>query len=178
MWRSGGIKGESISPKLPAPRPRFHGAYRVLLSLAVLFVAVVLVFPLTFGPRVDAPRDLQFGSPSSLPVQIANQNITPLNNVEYGCALAQLTLANGSEIRDAKVVIRGIIRTISGRHAVTVRCESAYIVTAPLKSAEYKLTLTYQAYPWPQSRTRAYRIDAEVNGKGEVTGWKAKEGTT
>jgi hypothetical protein len=149
----------------------------VLLSLAVLFVAVVLVFPLIFDPRIDAPQELQFGSASSLPVQISNQNFTPLNNVEYSCALAKLTLANGSEIRDAKAVIRGIIHTISGRHAITVRCESGYIVTAPLKAAEYKLTLTYQTYPWRRSRTRGYTIDAEIGAKGEVTGWKTKGAT-
>ena len=59
-----------------------------------------------------------------------------------------------------------------GRHAITARCQSAYVVNAPLKAAEYKLTLSYRAYPWPRHRTTVYRIAAQINGNGQVTGWK------
>src|SRR6516225_10498513 len=111
-----------------AQRSSFRGPYRVLLGLAVLFVSLVFIFPIVFKPRVDAPTDLPFGSASSVSVQISNQNVTPIDDVEYSCELSKLTLANGSAITNAKVLTRGVIRKIPGRKAVAVRCESAYIV--------------------------------------------------
>jgi len=140
--------------------------------MAVVFVSVVFIFPIIFEPGVEPPAELQFGSPFSMAVQISNQNMTPLTDVEYSCEVSKLTLANGSAVTDAKVLIRGAIRRIRGRQAITARCETAYIVNAPLKAAEYKLTLTYRTYPWPQHRTRVYRIAAQINGNGQVTGWK------
>ena len=172
MWRSGGIKPEFQAPKVPAPRSRFRGPYRLLVVLAVVFVTVVFLFPIIFEPRIEPPAEVQFGSPFSMAVQISNQNVTPLTDVEYSCEVSNLTLANGSAVRDAKILIRGAIREIHGRHAIAARCESAYVVNAPLKAAEYKLTLTYKTYPWPQHRTSVYRIAAQMNAKGEVTGWK------
>ncbi len=172
MWRSGGTKPEAVSPKLPVPRSRFHGPYRLMLSMAVLFVTVVFIFPITFKPGVEPPTDLQFGTPFSMAVQISNQNVTPLTDVEYSCEVSKLTLANGSAVTDAKVLVRGTIRKIQGRQAIRARCETAYIVNAPLKAAEYKLTLTYRTYPWPQHRTSVYRVAAQINGNGQVTGWK------
>jgi len=172
MWRSGGTNPEAVSPKLPVPKSRFRGPYRLMLSMAVLFVTVVLIFPIIFRPGVEPPTELQFGSPFSMAVQISNQNMTPLTDVEYSCEVSKLTLANGSAVRDAKVLIRGAIRKIQGRQAITARCETAYIVNAPLKAVEYKLTLTYRTYPWPQHRTSVYRIAAQINDNGQVTGWK------
>jgi hypothetical protein len=172
MWRSGGVKPESVPPNLPAPKSRFRGPYRLLLIPVVLFAVVVFVFPVIFTPRIDVPTGLQFGSPSSMPVQISNQNLTPLNDVEYSCELSKLTLANGSAVTDAKILTRGDIRTIPGRRAVIVRCETAYIVTAPLKTAEYKLMLKYRAYPWPRQRSNSYGIAAQIDGSGQVTGWR------
>ena len=172
MWRSGGTKPEAVSPKLPVPRSRFHGPYRLMLSMAVLFVTVVFIFPITFKPGVEPPTDLQFGTPFSMAVQISNQNVTPLTDVEYSCEVSKLTMANGSAVTDAKVLVRGAIRKIQGRQAIRARCETAYIVNAPLKAAEYKLTLTYRTYPWPQHRTSVYRVAAQINGNGQVTGWK------
>ncbi len=172
MWRSGGTKPEAVSPKLPVPRSRFHGPYRLMLSMAVLFVTVVFIFPITFKPGVEPPTELQFGTPFSMAVQISNQNVTPLTDVEYSCEVSKLTMANGSAVTDAKVLVRGAIRKIQGRQAIRARCETAYIVNAPLKAAEYKLTLTYRTYPWPQHRTSVYRVAAQINGNGQVTGWK------
>jgi hypothetical protein len=162
----------SVSPQIPAPRSRFRGPYRLLLVMAVLFVVVVFLFPVVFPPRIDVSTGLKFASPSSMPVRISNQNLTPLNHVEYACELSQLTLANGSVVTNAKVLTRGTILTVPGRRAVTIRCETAYIVTAAIKSAEYDLTLHYRAYPWPQQRARSYRIVSQVDANGSVTGWK------
>ena len=156
-----------------AQRSSFRGPNRELLGLAVLFVSLVFIFPIVFKPRVDAPTDLPFGSASSVSVQISNQNVTPIDDVEYSCELSKLTLANGSAITNAKVLTRGVIRKIPGRKAVVVRCESAYIVTAPLKAAEYTLTLRYRAYPWPKLRSSVHRIAAQINSNGQVTGWKS-----
>ena len=172
MWRSGGIERAFQPPKDPASRSRFRGPYRALLILAMVFVTVVFIFPIVFDPRIEVPAEVQFGSPFSMAVQISNQNVTPLTNVEYGCEISKLTLANGSAVSDAKVLTRGAIRKIQGRHAIAARCESAYIVNAPLKTAEYKLTLSYRAYPWPRQRTTVYRIAAQINGRGDVTGWR------
>jgi hypothetical protein len=140
--------------------------------MAVLFVTVVFIFPIVFEPGVEPPTELQFGTPSSMAVQIANHNVTPLTDVEYRCEISRLTLANGSAVTDAKVLVRGAIRKIQGRQAIGARCETAYIVSAPIKAAEYKLTLTYRAYPWPQPRTSVYHIAAQTDGDGQVTGWK------
>ena len=172
MWKSGGSKPEAVSPKLRPPRSRFRGPYRVLLSMALLFATVVFIFPIIFKPGVEPPAELQFGRPFSVAVQISNQNVTPLTDVEYSCEVSKLTMANGSAVTDAKVLVRAAIRKIQGRQAIGAHCETAYIVSAPLKAAEYKLTLTYRAYPWPQHRTSVYRLVAQLNGNGQVTGWK------
>jgi len=138
----------------------------------MVFLTVVFAFPVVFTPRVEPPAEVQFGSPFSVGVLISNQNVTPLTDVSYTCEVSALTLANGSAVSDAKVLTQGTIRKIQGRHAIAARCESAYVVSAPLKAAEYKLTLSYRAYPWPQHRTTVYRIAAQINGRGDVTGWR------
>jgi hypothetical protein len=166
MWRSGGIRPEPVSP-----RSRFSGLYRVLLTLAVLIVIVVLIFPILLKPGAELPTDVQFKSPFSVTLQISNQNFTPLTDVEYNCEVSKLTLANGSAVTDAKVLDRGTIRKIRGRQAITARCETAYLLNPPVKAVEYKLTLTYRTYPWPQRRTRVYRIVAQINSNGQLTGW-------
>jgi hypothetical protein len=156
----------------PARRSRFHGALRLLLVLAVLAVMLIFVFPLVFGLRVDVPTDLEFGNPSSIQVQISNQNLTPLLDVQYRCELLKLTLANGSEVPNEKVLVQGSIRKIDGRSAAAARCQAAYLVTSPLKAAEYRMTITYHAYPWHRQRTSVYPIGAKLNAKGDVIGWK------
>ena len=65
-------------------------------------------------PRSEIPFP-QFGSPSSMAVQISNRNVTPLTDVEYSCEVSKLTLATGSAVRDAKVLIRGASRKIPAR---------------------------------------------------------------
>jgi hypothetical protein len=144
----------------------------LLLSFAVVAIVVFLVFPLVFPPRVDVANSVQFASPSSMVVQVSNQNLTPLTDIEYTCEVLNITLANGSAVNNAKVLTRGTIRKLPGRRAVTVRCESAYILGTPIKTAEYRLTVRYRTTPVPHVATTMYRIDAIVNNKGEVTGWK------
>lgn len=118
------------------------------------------------------PTDLQFGNPSAAVIQVSNQNLTPLTDLTYSCELSKMTLANGSEITNATVLVRGSIRRMGGRKAIEVRCQAAYMVAAPLKAAEYKLTISYRMYPWPQRRESVYRIAAEINASGLITGWK------
>jgi hypothetical protein len=171
MWRSGGSKEESVTVKPARWGLLLNRVFRLLLIVAALFAVLVFVFPALFGPRIDLPTVSQFESPSSLMVQISNQNLTPLNDVTYTCEVGKLELASGAAT-NAKVVLRGVIRQISGRRGVVVRCESAYIPGAPLKAAEYKLMVKYRAYPWPQQKTRTFVIAAQINGDGHVTGWK------
>ncbi|HUB33629.1 MAG TPA: hypothetical protein VMA31_11390 [Bryobacteraceae bacterium] len=171
MNESGENQVESGATR-PVSRSRFRGPLRLFLVLAVLAATLILIFPLVFGPRVDVPAELEFGNPSSVFVQISNQNLTPLQNVDYTCELSKLTLANGSEVPNENVLVRGAIRKIDGRSAAAARCQAAYLVTSPLQAAEYKLTLTYQAYPWKRQRTSVYPIVAKVNAKGEIIGWK------
>jgi hypothetical protein len=140
--------------------------------MALLFATVVFIFPIVFRPGVEPPTELQFGRPLSVAVQISNRNVTPLTDVEYSCVVSKLTMANGFAVTDAQVLVRGAIRKIQGRQAIAAHCETAYIVNAPLQAAEYKLTLAYRTYPWPQHRTSVYRIAAQLDGKGQVTGWK------
>ena len=161
---------DQISP--PRARSRFRSAFRLILALAVLAIVAIFVFPLVFGPRIDVPADLEFGNPSSVQVQISNQNLTPLLDVEYRCELSKLSLANGSAVPNEKVLVRGSIRKIDGRSAAAARCQAAYLVTSPLQSAEYRITITYHAYPWHRQRTSVYPIVAKVNAKGDVVGWK------
>jgi hypothetical protein len=146
----------------------------LLTALAVLFIAVVFVFPLAFRPGVETPTDLQFGSPFSVPIQISNQNMTPLMDVEYTCEASQLTLAQLSPANEAKVLIRGSIKKLPGRRGIHARCQTAYIPNAPLKAIEYKLTLTYRPYPWRDLRTKIYLITAQVDSHGQVTAWKVR----
>ncbi len=148
--------------------------YRVLLMFAMFFIAIVFVFPVVFEPGVETPPTLPFGNPLLLNVRLSNQNVTPLLNVEYACEGTQLVLENGRQIEDANVLNRGTIRRLQGRKAITVRCEAAYIITDPIKSAVYKLTLHYRPYPWPQTRVTDYYFTAEVDKTGHVTGWKQK----
>lgn len=171
MKTSAEITPPSGSPQ-PAHRSRYRGAVRLLIALAALFVIVVFLFPLIFAPRIDVPADLPFGNPSSLWAQISNQNMTPLMDVEYTCELYKMTLANGSVVPNEQVLTRGAIRKIDGRSGAMARCQAAYLVTAPLQAAEYKLNVSYRAYPWHQRRTGVYRIAAKVDGKGEIKGWK------
>jgi hypothetical protein len=166
------MKPDSKSPDAPAAKSGLHGPYRLLLAAAALFAAAVFIFPVVFRPAVEPPADIQFGSPFSVGVQISNQNVTPLTDVAYTCEVSNLTLADGSVIGNAKVVTRGSIRRIRGRQGVPARCEMAYLQNAPLRAAEYQLTLKYRAYPWPQLRTAVYRIAAKLNAEGQVTGWK------
>ncbi len=171
MKTSAEITPPSGSPQ-PARRSRYRGAVRLLIALAALSVIVVFLFPLVFAPRIDVPGDLPFGNPSSLSAQISNPNMTPLLDVEYTCELSKLTLANGSAVPNEQVLIRGAIRKIDGRSGALARCQAAYLVTAPLQAAEYKLTLWYRAYPWRTRHTQVYRIAAKVDSRGEVKGWK------
>lgn len=162
---------DPMSPR-PARRSPFRGAFRLILVLIVLAVIVIIVFPLAFGPRIDVPADLEFANPTFVQVQISNQNLTPLLDIEYTCELSKLTLASGAAVANEKVLVRGSIRKIAGRSAAAARCEAAYLVTSPLQAAEYKMTVTYRAYPWHRQRTRVYLVAAKVNAKGGVIGWK------
>jgi len=140
--------------------------------MALVFVIFVFISPLVFQPGIELPSNLQLGSPFSMQVRVANQNVTPLTDVEYSCEVSTLTLASGAEVTDARVLIRGTIRKIGGRQAVAEPCETAYVPNAPVKTAEYKLTLTYRMYPWPQRRTAIYHIAAEIESNGRVSGWR------
>ena len=55
---------------------------------------------------------------------------------------------------------------------MAARCQTAYLVTDPLKAVEYKLTVKYRAYPWHRQHTDVYRIAAQIDSSGQVTGWK------
>lgn len=171
MWKSGGSKPASVSTQPPAARSRYRGWYRLLVIVVAMTLAVFFLYPLVFQPRIDVPPSVQFGSVSSVGVLIANANLTPLQDVEYTCEIAKLTMAKGSAITDARALTRGFIRKIPARRAVQVRCETSYLVTAPIKQAEYKLTLTYRASPWPQKRTSVYHIAAAIKNS-QLTGWK------
>jgi hypothetical protein len=173
MWRSGGTK-PGAEPGGRARKNWRWTAFRVLLVAIVMGAIIVFVFPLTFDPGVEAPAELEFGNPSSVVVQIGNQNVMPLLDVEYVCDLGTLTMANGTAVTNARELVRGIVRRVPARRSFAARCEAAFIVTDPIKAAEYRLTVAYQAYPWKQRRTSAYRIVAQVDSKGDVTGWKVK----
>ena len=147
---------------------------RVAVTFGVVAAVVILLFPLVFDIRVDVPGKVQFASASSMMFQISNQNLTPVADVAYSCEVARFTVANGTAVTDANVLNRGNVRRIGGRRAVAGRCQTAYLITSPLKTAEYKVTVTYRAYPWRRVRTRVWKIAAEFNAKSEVTGWKAE----
>lgn len=172
MWRSGSVKTGSEPAERSVRRRRIGGPYRLVFSLSILVGMVVIVFPILFRPGVEPVNDLQYGSPFAVTVQISNQSLTPLMDVEYSCEVSRLTLANGTEVRDAKVVARGAVRRMTARRMLTAHCETAYIVNAPVRVVEYKLTLSYRSFPWPQRRTGVYYIGTEVSGKGQITGWQ------
>jgi hypothetical protein len=172
MGKSAGIPRTSLPAGFPDARSRWRTRVSVLVSILAVFLVVIFVFPVAFPLRIDVPAQVQFGNPSSLMFQISNQNLTPLTNIEYRCAVAQLTLANGSPVKDVNTLSQGYIPRIGGRHGVTGRCQTAYFVPGPLKTAAYELTVTYRPYPWPKRRTQVVRISALLDGKGELAGWK------
>ena len=67
---------------------------------------MLVIFPIIFQLRIEAPTALQFGSPSTLAFQISNPNLTPLTDVAYTCEVSKLTVGNGSEDEKAKAIIR------------------------------------------------------------------------
>ncbi len=170
MWRSGGTKSHTLAPR---PASRLRARLSLALTVAIVFLIVVFLFPVIFELRIDVPSQVQFGSPSSVMFEIANQNLTPLTNVEYTCEISTLITANGPAANAPSVLSRGRFPRIASRQGVRGQCQTGYLVSAPVKTVEYRLTVTYRASPWPQLRTRVARISAQVNGKGEVTGWKA-----
>jgi hypothetical protein len=155
----------------PRAGSRFRGAYRLVLALAALALAVVFIFPLIFRPGIEAPADVQYGSPA-VQVQISNQNFMPLKDVEFSCEVSRLDLAQGSQVSNPQALVRGSMKNLEGRRAITAPCETAYVVTSPVKAVEYKLTITYRMYPWPYRRTNVSHIAARIDGSGQVTGWK------
>ncbi len=163
------------APPLTTIRARSkRGIYRALTMLATFFVVVLLIFPVLFAPAVDLPYPLLPANPTSLTVKISNENLTPLTNFEYTCELGALDLKNGVHVTDATVVNKGHIVKFQGRKAITARCETAYLVNAPIKDADYKLTLNYRVYPWNKEYTKEYRLAAVVDGSGHVTKWVRK----
>lgn len=169
MWRSGGLKSDPVAPRSVS---RLRARLLLGITLAIVFLIVVFLFPVIFELRIDVPSQVQFGSPSSVMFEIANQNLTPLTNVEYTCEVSTLITANAGPVRATPVLSRGRFPRIASRQGVRGQCQTGYLVTAPVKTVEYRLTVTYRASPWPQLRTRIARIAAQLNGKGEVTGWK------
>ena len=157
---------------MPAkPASWFRGLLRLGLILAIVTAIVEFGFPLIFGVQVDVPAALPFASASAMTFRISNQGLTPLTDVEYSCEVATLIRANGSAITDANVLNRGSIRKLAARRAAAGRCQTGYLIAAPLKTVEYRVTVNYRAYPWNRRRTSVFRIAAQFNGKGEVTGW-------
>ena len=172
MWGTGCVKRATVSAEVPGAPSRWRARLTLLLTLAAVFLVVVFLFPIIFELRIDVPSHVQFASASSMGFEISNPNLTPVTNAEYSCEVSNLILLNGSAVKDANVLNRGNFRKIGARRGVAGRCQTAYIVTAPLKTVEYKLTITYRTYPWPRMRTQTARISAQLNGKGEVTGWQ------
>lgn len=174
MAKSAGIPRTARPAGVPDARSRWRTRVSVLVSIIAVFLVVVFIFPVAFPLRVDVPAQVQFGNASSVMFQISNQNLTPLTNVEYRCTVAQLTPASGPPAKDVNTLSQGYIPKIGGRHAVAGRCQTAYFVPAPLKTAQYQLTVSYRPYPWPRRRTQVVRISALLDAKGELTGWKAE----
>jgi len=171
MWRSGGVKLDPVAPRAAS---RLRARLSLAISLAVAFLIVVFLFPLIFELRIDVPSQVQCGSPSSVMFEIADQNLAPLTNVEYTCEISTMITASGPPVSAPPVLSRGRYPRIASRQGVRGQCQAGYLVTAPVRTVEYRLTVTYRASPWPQLRTRIARISAQINGKGEVTGWKVR----
>ena len=145
----------------------------MLLTLGVLFVTVVLIFPLVFEPVVQLRAESPSGNPFSIQLLVANQNMTPVTDVEYTCEVSTLTKPGGAEVTGAGVLIRGTIRTIPGRRAIAEPCETAF-VEGPVQTAEFKVTISYRMYPLPKHRTSVHYVAAQVDRNGRVTGWRVK----
>jgi hypothetical protein len=147
---------------------------RPLIVLATVAITVLIVFPLTFGLNVEAPTERFPGNPFVLEVRISNENVTPFTNVEFSCQAADIALASGAQVNDAKVLNQAKIRRFPARRAVRERCETAYLIDAPLKSLEFQVVLKYRVYPWPVDRTVEHRFAAKIDSSGHVTGWTRK----
>jgi hypothetical protein len=141
--------------------------------LGGLFATVFFILPIILTPGVEPPAHLPFSNGLSMSVRISNHNpFTPLTDVEYSCEVWYVTLANGAEVKNANVFVRGTLQKFDGSKTIVAPCETAYVVKAPIKAAEYRLTLTYRAYPWRTYRRSVYHIAAHIDENGKVTGWE------
>jgi hypothetical protein len=147
---------------------------KVLAFVGLFLFAVFVIFPIAFGPGVEDPVSRFPGNPFYLEVKISNENLTPLTNVQYTCQAENVELQSGVKPSDVRVLNQGQIRKFQGRRATTIRCETAYIIDVPVKSAEFHLTLKYTAYPWRIDRAADYRFAAAVDAKGQITKWVRK----
>ena len=173
MWRSGGVR-EARPDERRVRAFSVPTVIRLVVTLAVVAGVVILVFPLVFELEVDVPEKVQFSSASAVMFQITNQDLTAVTDVEYRCEVARFVLTNGSAVKDANVLSTGRFSRIGSRSAVRGRCQTAYLIAAPLQTAEFQLTITYRANPWRRKRTRVLHIAAQFDSKHEVTGWKAQ----
>lgn len=157
----------------PGPRPSLRGQapYKVLLLVIAVLVAALLSFPWIFGPRVEIQPSPYPGNPFSLSLSIANQNLTPFTDLEYTCTSENIEPAGEPLAHDPQAVHRGRRLRLPARTAMAAICDTAYFITAPLKSARYRLTLHYRAFPWRQIRTSEHYFRAQLDGNGHVTGW-------
>jgi hypothetical protein len=153
---------------------RGRSPYPMLLVLIALLAGTLLILPRVYGPRVDILPSPYPGNPFSLSLSIANQNLTPFTDVQYSCGGEHIEPAGEPLAHDPRVVNQGRRLRLAGRTAMVARCDTAFMIAAPLKSAEYKLTIRYRAFPWPQTFTRQRDFAAQLDGSGQVTGWVAK----
>jgi hypothetical protein len=153
---------------------RGQAPYTVLLLLIAFLAGVLLILPWIFGPRVEILPSPYPGNPFSLSLSIANQNLTPFTGIEYSCAAENVEPAGEPLAHDPKAVHEGRRLRLPGREAMAARCDMAYLITAPLKSAQYKLTLHYSVFPWRKIRTSEHYFLAQLDNSGQVTGWSPK----
>ena len=172
MSEPGNLQLESGRRDPRRGRSRLRAAYRLLLFIAVFMVAVVLVFPLVVRPAVQPPTRSPFGNPIS--VLVANQNMMPITDVEYSCEVSHLTQANGAALTGQNVLIRGTIRRIPGRQAITELCEIGSDAEARIQAAEFKITVSYRMYPWPARHTSVYYLGSQMDQNGRPAEWKVR----
>jgi len=147
---------------------------RKLWSSAAILVIGATVGMLMSRPSIATPTFADPRDPFLLTVTIQNETLLPFRQIEFTCDPTAVELAAGPPLGDYKAVGRGFARVLRARQSMQAQCSVGYPITAPLKRAEYRLSLQYSSFPWMATRTMVQDFAAQLNANGQIEKWVAR----
>jgi hypothetical protein len=155
----------------PGPLPPKQLSRRKLLSSVAILVVGLTVGMLVSRPSIATPAFADPRDPFSLTVTIHNETLLPFRQIEYTCDATTVELVSGSPPSDYRAVGRGFARILRARQAIRAECGVSYPIAAPLKKAEYRLSMLYSSFPWLTKRTLVQDFSAQLNANGQIEKW-------